>query len=184
MQLENIPRKHLWKENICESRRLSNNLIFHGQHLYKNNQIASTDKLTAEEIYLVLFSSHKSKLSLQEYFQRVFGKNDIELKIIYLIPGKVVTHTFISCCQYKTLNKILLLNKHLAVWRLFDSALCSFCDNENETAIHIFLVFEATQNLWSALKVYLEIELSFHHLTSRVEYLDSQKCFDIFYRVL
>ena len=97
----------------------------------------------------------------------MFGKDDIEWKTIYLIPRTVTTNTFMRCFQYKILNNVLFLNKHLAAWGLADSTLCSFCNIENETTTHIFAGCEVTQSLWSDFKVFLENKIELPPLDSQ-----------------
>ena len=56
-----------------------------------------------------------------------------------LYPSSYRTiNTKLHVFQCKVLNNALYLNKHLYIFKLSDTKLCSFCNQKDETIIHLF----------------------------------------------
>ena len=56
---------------------------------------------------------------------------------VYMLSSKCAIGTRIRVFQYKILNNILYLNKHLYKIKVVESPLCSLCQKENETFEHL-----------------------------------------------
>ena len=56
--------------------------------------------------------------------------------------------------HYKILNNVLYLNKQLFCFRLVTSKLCPFCNQVDETVIHIFAKCSSTKKVWKKLTYY------------------------------
>ena len=56
-----------------------------------------------------------------------------------MLSSKRAIDTGTRVFQYKILNNILYLNKHLYKIKVVESPLCSLCQKENETFEHLFL---------------------------------------------
>ena len=95
------------------------------------------------------------------YFEKLFPNKEIEWKCIYLIPRRVTIDTNLRIFQYKVLNNVLYLNKKNFKFKIVFSPLCSFCDLENKTPIHLFYSFtrNQTKSLWSKLQELMNSEL-------------------------
>ena len=88
------------------------------------------------------------------------------------ISTYVIDRTFLSNCfdwiikstispkhrafQFKLIHRILVTNKMLHDWKLRDSNLCSFCNSQPETIVHMLWECSAVQNLWTSLFQWLE----------------------------
>ena len=58
--------------------------------------------------------------------------------------------------QYKILNKILYLNDCLYKLGHVQSSLCSLCNSEVETVLHLFCNYSVTNQFWSFLSSWLQ----------------------------
>ena len=57
------------------------------------------------------------------------------------------------------MNNVLYLNEKLFKFQIVSSPLCSFCNSENETPMHLFYYFNETKSLWSKFQELLNSEI-------------------------
>ena len=67
--------------------------------------------------------------------------------------------------QYKILNNFLYLNKKLCKIGLVETSLCCFCEENDETLIHLFVWCPVTKNLWNRFKVWLSTAINLPELS-------------------
>ena len=79
----------------------------------------------------IMCLSHKKN----EFF---FLSPSFTWKDVYILSCIVTINTRFRVFQYKVLKNALYLNKHLYIFKLRDTELCSFCNQEDETIIHLF----------------------------------------------
>ena len=96
----------------------------------------------------------------QKYFIRLFPDLQSDWKGIYLLPRKVTIDTKLPIFQYKLLNNILYLNKHLFMFRKEDTKHCSFCKLQDRTINHLFVECNYSKNFWRDLKTYCQPSFS------------------------
>ena len=75
----------------------------------------------------------------QKYFENVFPSQSFTLKDVHIFPRILAINIRLRVCQYKVVNNALYLYKHLYIFKLSDTQLCSFSIQEDETIIHLFL---------------------------------------------
>ena len=63
------------------------------------------------------------------------------------MPRRVTIDNNLRIFQYKILNNVLYLNEKLFKFKIVSSPLCSFCNSEDETQIHLFTL-AIKQNLF------------------------------------
>ena len=90
----------------------------------------------------------------------LFPSLQCDWKDIHLLPRKLTIDTKLRIFQYKLLNNILYLNKHLFMFRKKDSKRCSFCKRQDETINHLFVECNYSKNLWRDLKTYCQPSFS------------------------
>ena len=71
---------------------------------------------------------------------------------IYILPRLLTLDSRLRAFQYKVLHNVLYLNKQLFKFQKVNSPLCSFCNQKEETAVHIFKSCPITRVLWVQLK--------------------------------
>ena len=75
------------------------------------------------------------------------------------MPSRVTIDTNLCILQYKILNNVLYLNEKLFKFKIVSSPLCSFCNSENETPIHLFYSCNQAKSLWSKLQELMNSEV-------------------------
>ena len=78
-----------------------------------------------------------------------------------MLSSKCAIDTGTRVFQYKILNNVLYLNKHLYNMKVVETPLCSLCQKENEMFEHLFV---ASKNLWSDIKQSLSPHLVLSNL--------------------
>ena len=63
------------------------------------------------------------------------------------MPSRVAIDTNLAIFQYKILNNVLYLNEKLFEFKIVSLPLCSFCNSENETPIHLLYSCNQTKSL-------------------------------------
>ena len=86
----------------------------------------------------------------------------------YILPRITTVNTYLHYFQYKILNNILFLNKKLFVFRKKNTPLCSFCNSEEETPLHIFSECTYVIYLWQQLATFFENNLILQALAPQI----------------
>ena len=96
------------------------------------------NKLNSATLYEIFIEVNKIKPTSQTYFENLFSNFNLDWKSIYLLPRRVTLDTNLRMFQYKLLNNVLYLNNMLFRFKKVDSPLCSYCNEEEETPLHLF----------------------------------------------
>ena len=112
-------------------------------------------------MYSLQVSLNETKTKSQIYFEKLFPIKEIEWKCICLTPRRVTIDTNLQIFQYKILNIVSDLNEKLFNFKIVSSPLCSLCNSENETPIHLFYSCNQTKSLWSKLQELTNSEILF-----------------------
>ena len=105
--------------------------------LIKSNQTYSIEKVKANELYSLSISLRNTVLISQKMFWNFFPNLSFAGKDGYILPRIATINTRLRVFQYKVLNNALYLNKHVYIFKLSETKLCSFCNQEDETIIHL-----------------------------------------------
>ena len=95
----------------------------------------------------------------QKYFESIFRDLTLQCKHIYTLPRITTTDSKLRCFQYKILHNTLYLNQKLFLFHKHNTSLCSFCNLEDETVIHLFDHCYKTKRLWCRVIEYFNINL-------------------------
>ena len=140
-----------------------NNLCHFSPHINYNARILLLEKLSSRHIYNILIKTLFKTPTAQLLFDNKFDVPD--WKKIYLLPRDVTVDAYTRIFQYKILNNILFLNKKLFLFGIVDSPLCSLCNLENETPIHLFSECHVSKALWADLTFFLQGHVHLEVLT-------------------
>ena len=144
--INSIPEK--WKLTIKQSSSDAKNLIIYGHHLIKGSRILILEKLTSKELYQILISSRTNKVTSVTYFGTKFNGNSLDWTKILLLPRLTTYNTYLRSFQYKILHNILFLNKKLYLSGKTKDPLCSYCNTNDKTPIHLFCECNSAKSLW------------------------------------
>ena len=128
---------HKWKTIIKQNPGIVSDLM-HDHDLIKGAQFLTLEKLSSKELYSILITKFTNKPSSNVYFEKIFPNMKLDWRKIYILPRITTVNTYLRSFQYKILNNILFLNKKLFVFRKKNTPLCSFCNKEEQTLLHIF----------------------------------------------
>ena len=161
--INSIPEK--WKLTIKQSKSDVKNLIIHGHHLIKGSRILILEKLTSKDLYQILISSLTNKVTSVTYSETKFNGNSLDWTKIFILPRLTTYNPYLRSFQYKILHNILFLDKMLYLSEITKSPLCSYCNTNDETPIHLFCECNSTKSLWLQLNRHLHSDLEFPELT-------------------
>ena len=125
----------------------ANNLVIKDHHLISKNQILVVSKLISKELYKLLITIKEEVPSAQIYYDKYFENINLNWKEIYLLPRLVTLNARLRVFLYKSHHNVLYLNIMLFKFKLASTPLCSYCNTEEETPIHIFYACEKIRYL-------------------------------------
>ena len=133
----------LKNEFKLEQRLYFKSMLLLDHHLVKSNSFFSIEKLESRELYCIINSSNKP--TSQIYFEKEFDSKELDCRVIYILPRKATTKTYLKSFQYKILNNILYLNEKLFVFGLFTTSSFFFCNCFGENITYLFCDCTITQ---------------------------------------
>ena len=172
MQLVNsIP--FTWKEKIIEAHPSPAMESYkHQQGILLCTRLIPLENLNSKQIYDIILRNANHTPTAQKTLQRKFPNLDpIKWKLIYMLHRKVTKQAYARNFQYKILNNILYLNNRLALFGKSPTKNCSFCNNSEETAEHLFVECSHSKALWHALCNHFRQYLTFPTLTTQSAHL-------------
>ena len=101
----------------------------------------------------------------QKYFESMFRDLTLQWEHIYTLSRITTRDSKLWCFQYKILHNTLCLNEKLFLFRKHNTSLCSSCNLEDETVVHLFVHCSKTKRLWCTVIEYFKINLHIHPLS-------------------
>ena len=86
--------------------------------------------------------------SSENFFKSNFDIANENFEQIYCIPFNATIYTKLRAFQFKINHNILYTNEKLHNVKLSDTPLCTFCNNEIETLVHLFVECNKVTNVW------------------------------------
>ena len=121
----------LWKAILRASNVTDENLASESANneLYKHSG--------AKFVYKKLISNCFVQPTSQAHLPRKQNLQDVNWQTVYTLPRFCTTDSHTRIFQCKILNNIFYLNNRLFKMNILNSELCSFCEAEPETIIHL-----------------------------------------------
>ena len=117
--------------------------------------------VTSKTAYQRLLKPIKKPPTAQNLLISLLGLPDIDWKKVYMLPWQATIESSLCSFQYKILNNILYLNEKLFKFKIVDSPLCSLCETENASVLHLFCACAVRSNLLEQFKLWVsDISLS------------------------
>ena len=128
-----------WKRKLTENTISSQNLSYLNHHPIKSNKTYSIEKLTPKELYLISLQHETTKPTSQKYSGSMFRDLTLQWKHIYTLPRISTIDSKLQCFHYKILHNTPYFNQKLFLFRKHNTSVCSYCNLEDETVIHLFV---------------------------------------------
>ena len=148
-----------------------------------------------DDILLVHNKFIKWKMELGEQYDSSlmdFGRQHLDIYRTTNVPK-------LRSFQYRIIQRALVTNVLLHKWEITDTAMCSFCDQYEETVLHLFTQCQVVMKVWEGIKkfVYEEYKICIntnptaiilnkmvegsHHIVNTIclidkQYIYSQRC--------
>lgn len=118
-------------------------------HSIKNNHLHDVKELNTKKLYSLSIFFKKTKRTLQKYLQDYFSGVQLVRNDIYSFPRMVSIDPEPRHFQFKMLHTVLYLNKNIFIFGKTGTKLWSFCNLEDETALHLFANCTKTNIFWA-----------------------------------
>ena len=116
------------------------------------------EKLQARSLYDHLISKMSATPTAMKKYNETYNTENFQLdwEKIYSLSFQTKLDTKLREFQYKVLNRICYTNKMLFKFRIVDSPLCYFCNEEIETLEHFFFYCERVRIFWNEVNNILQ----------------------------
>ena len=127
------------------------------------NYVVHTDEIfewesrRAKYYYNNIIEGIKIRPTSERFWSSKTGITEDEIQQAYLSKIKQIKDKKLAETYFKILNNILPCNKLLLKWGKSDTAICSFC-NEEETISHLLFECQNAQSIWTSVNNILHIE--------------------------
>ena len=118
-------------------------------HSIKNNHLHDVKELNTKKLYSLSIFFKKTKRTLQKYLQDYFSGVQLVRNDIYSFPRMVSIDPEPRHFQFKMLHTVLYLNKNIFIFGKTGTKLWSFCNLEDETALHLFANCTKSNIFWA-----------------------------------
>jgi hypothetical protein len=127
-----------------------------------NLDILLLDKKGSRRLYDVLTSSKKVLRKFVDKWESKLniGYNFKQWSTVFLIPFKCTLDTKLRWFQFRLTHRILGVNSFLEKIGRKDSNLCTFCQNSEETILHIFCECPIILTLWRNVVKWIKEKLN------------------------
>ena len=113
-----------------------------------NEKVYSLNEITSKKIYDTLLNMRTEKSYAMRNLEQVYGIFEKDIQRIFLRPRKSTLNSRLREFQFKMLYDLIYTNKHLYIFKIVASNLCSFCNKYEESYQHLFLSCEKIRSLW------------------------------------
>ena len=127
-----------WKDITLKDKGNAKIVFIFDHHIARNSQIHSLNKITSNELYLILVEANTIKPTAQDYLENLFETSQFNWKKIDFLIRNTTLDTK-ERMLYKVLHNILHANKMLFKLGKVTSPRCCFCKLHDETIIHLSL---------------------------------------------
>ena len=139
-----IPKE--WKAILRSSIVIDGNLASENA----NNELYR--HLSAKFVYKKLISNCFIHPTSQVHLLTKLNLRNVNWQTVYMLPRFCTIDSHTRVFQYKILNNIFYLNNRLFKMNIANSQLCSFCEAEPETIIHLLCSCRKVKQLWSSVQ--------------------------------
>ena len=127
------------------------------QILISNKTVNLSD--TKSRVLYKQFRSHKqTSPTAQAKLKNRYPDLSVDWKNIYSLAFEVTLDTKLREFQYKLLNLIIFTNEKLYKFKIIESLLCTFCNEEVESLEHLSYLCKISSFFWKELLSWLAVQ--------------------------
>ena len=146
-----IPRE--WKRILGRDRDAGAVLnVIPEPHLQVVSRRLNLAKLNGKEIYIILINKIWEKPTSEEKIEREIGESQLTWSKIYMLGRRITLDSYSRQFHFKVTHNVLFLNKALNRMNIVESSLCSYCNDEDETTVHLFSGCLFVRGLWGEVQ--------------------------------
>ena len=160
-----------WKRTIHTDLGSSKNNGLTGQHLLQLTRTLDLEKLTSKQLYIMFIKKMLKTPKSEATIQNKLNMTNISWEKVYRLGGEVTIDTYTRMFNFKLNHNILHLNKSLYVMGKHNTCMCSFCNSEEETPIHLFAECRISRRIWSEVQLKYLNNIQLPDLTPQSAYL-------------
>ena len=120
---------------------------------------------------------HSKFMKWRQDLDNVYDETLVEFAQQHLDIYKVTNVPKYRSFQYRLLQRGIVTNIQLYKWNISNTQLCSFCGEEVETLVHLFVTCEKVKTLWTKIQEY-------YGKRFKVTHMDMSSCGIIFNKVV
>ena len=134
-------------------------------HLQVISRRLNLSKLSGKEFYIVLINKMWEKPTSEEKIEQELGDSQLIWSNIYMLGRKITLDSYSRQFHFKLTHNVLFLNKALNRMNIVESSLCSYCNDEDETTVHLFSGCLFVKGLWVEVQNYFRSKVILPDLT-------------------
>ena len=142
-----------WKMVIIED---NGNIVSdetYTQHFLRVTRKLTLDKMSSREFYNIMIAKIFTKPSTEITLQNRLNVEKIDWSSVYKLSGQITIDSYSRMFSFKLNHNILYLNKALTQMGIKNNTFCSFCNNFDETSIHLFSECNISLTIWRSLQL-------------------------------
>ena len=152
-----IPRG--WKVIVGRDSGQGQLIVSPEPHLQVLTRRVNLSKLTGKEIYIILINKICEKPTSEDKIEQVLGVVNLNWSKVYMLGRRITLDSYSRQFHFKLTHNILFLNKALKRMNLVVSSMCSFCNIEEETPIHLFSECQYVIGAWGQVQSFFSSKL-------------------------
>jgi hypothetical protein len=117
-------------------------------HLQVISRRITLSRLNGKEVYIILINKMCEKPTSEDKIEQELGETDLIWPTIYMLGRRITLDSYSRQFHFKITHNVLFLNVALKRMNLVESSMCSYCNVEDETTVHLFSGCQYVRGLW------------------------------------
>ena len=129
-------------------------LVNQEPHLQVISRRVVLAKLTGKETYIIPVNSIWEKPTSEAKIEQQLGESNLIWSKIYMLGRKITLDSYSRQFHFKLTHNILFLNKALNRMNKVSSSMCPYCNEYDETPIHLFAECRYVNGDWGQIQLF------------------------------
>jgi hypothetical protein len=140
-----------WKKMITNDNNINNYVVFKECKVNIKDCRKKVEETTTRDIYHEILLNKVERPTSENTWQENVGLNFDEnaWANIYTRPYSLTRDSKLIAFQYKVTHRIVACKRKLKIWKIENSDICDFCEEEVEGIEHLLVACAKIQEFWS-----------------------------------